>query len=171
MLHGFATSQQRAVCSKCNDDPLDPSREQFFCTFFCLIDVSYRHSRDGLGFTFVGHEIVETSQSIHVGWLSGGRVDDAANAILACKTDAVIDGFERNFELQDDAIDGFEQVGGGLHVRGLKQIVRAFDHPDAILPVRLHKNWRHSTGHSFDRLYVGGIDSKFLEILNGRRTE
>src|SRR4029077_1119803 len=97
--------------------------------------------------------------------------DDTANAVLTRETDAVVNGFERDFELENHAVDGLEQVGCGIQVRRLEQIVRAFDHENAVLAVGFNKNRGHTTGDSFNLLDVSGIDPKLLEVLNRRRTE
>ena len=45
-------------------------------------------------------------ESLQVNGLGWSGIDDAAYPVLAGKLHAVVDGFERNLELHDHAVDG-----------------------------------------------------------------
>ena len=103
------------------------------------------------GFGFVGNEVVEAIESFEVDRLRGGGVDDAADFIFAGELDGVVNRFEWDFELHDHAVDGFEQVGGGIDVGGFEEIVRALDYEDAVLAVGLDEDGSYAAGRAFDR--------------------
>ena len=90
--------------------------QQILGALFRICKIFYRHSSYSFGFTFVGDEIVQTGDRSEIYRLAGSRIQNAANAMLSCKRDCVIHGLKRNFELEDDTIDGLQQVGGGFHV-------------------------------------------------------
>ena len=102
---------------------------------------------------------------------AGRGIQNAANSVLSRKRDSVVDGLERNFELQNDAIDGFQQVSGGIYVGRFQFVVRAFHHKNAILPVGLDKNRRHSAGHAMHLLHMRGVDAELLEIFDRGRAK
>jgi hypothetical protein len=70
----------------------------------------------------------------------GRRIDDAADAVSARKTDAVIDRFERNLELQDDRIDAAQVRRRGVDIGRRQPVVGTLDHDDAVLPVGLDED-------------------------------
>src|SRR5205085_6202740 len=127
-----------------------------------VIDILYGHAGDGFGFGFVGNEVVEAIESFEVDRLGGGGVDDAADFIFAGELDGVVNRFEWDFELHDHAVDGFEQVGGGIDVGGFEEIVRALDYEDAVLAVGLDEDGSYAAGRAFDLLDVRGVDAELF---------
>ena len=91
--------------------------------------------------------------------------------MLSRESDGVVDGLDRNLELEHDAIDGFQQIGGSIHAGRLHLVVRALHHQDSVLSVGLDKNGRHAAGYAFHLPYMGCVDSQLLEIFNRGRTE
>ena len=103
--------------------------------------------------------------------MAWGRIQEAANSALPRKGNGVVDRLERDFELEDNTVDGFEQVSGGIDVGGLQFVVRPLHHEDAVLPVGLDKNRGYAAGHAIHLLHMSGVDPKLFEILDGRRTK
>ena len=120
-----------------------------------------------LGFFKYGNFLLENFQWV----LARGGIQDAANSALPRKGHSVVDRLERNFELEDDAIDGFQQVSGSVDIGRLQFVVCALHHENAVLSVGLDENRSHPAGHAIHLLYVSGIDAELLEILDGRRTK
>ncbi len=83
----------------------------------------------------------------------------------------MVDGLDRNLELENDAIDGLQQVSGGIDVGRFQFVVRAFHHENSVLPVGLDKDRRHAAGHAFHLLHMGRVDAQLFEIFNRGRTK
>src|ERR1700730_9210333 len=91
--------------------------------------------------------------------------------MLSRKTDCVVHRLKGNFELEDDAIDGFQQARGSIRLGGVSFLVRRFHPAQAVLSVWFDEDRCRAAGYAFDLLHVGRIDAQLLEILDGRRTE
>src|SRR5271154_6970209 len=111
----------------------------------------------------VGDEVVEVRDRFEIDGLRWSGVENAANAVSAGKFDGVVNRLQRNFELEDDAVGGLESVGGGVHVGGLKLVVRALDDDDAILAGGIDEDGGDSTGNSGDLADVGGVDAQLFK--------
>src|SRR5215471_9381522 len=91
--------------------------------------------------------------------------------MLSREGNGVVDGFERDFKLQHDAIDRLQSFGSGINVDRLECVVGSLHHQNAVLSVGLDKDWGHATGESLNLLHMGCIDVQFLEILDCGRTK
>src|SRR6185369_7161148 len=171
VFHAFFSRQQRAVGAQRNNDAANAEAQKLFRALLGVLDVLHRHAGNRLGFALVGDEVVEAVNGLDVDRLAGGGIQDAPDSAFPRKGDRIVNRLQWNFELEHNAIDRFQKVGGSIDVGGLQFVVRAFDHEDAALSAGFDKYRRHTTGHTFHLLDVSGVDAELLEIFDGGRTE
>ena len=146
MLAAVTAGNKRPVGAQSDNHAPDAASHQILCADPGILVRLDRRSSDGFGFALVGNEIVEVFESSHLNRLRRRRIKNATDAIPAGKSDRVIDGLHRNFELQDNAIDRLQHFCGGIDVRRFDGIVCALYHQNSVLPARLNKNRGDTAG-------------------------
>ena len=136
-----------------------------------LFEVRYRHTGERLGFGFVGNDVIGVGGLGEIEWLARSGIQDRADAVEAGEAQCVIDGNERDFELEHDAIRGAEQVGGGVDIGRQEAVVGAFDDQDAVLAGAIDENRRDAAGDTRGDPDVRGVDGELLEIGDGSGAE
>src|SRR5215469_15290510 len=147
-----AAGKERSICTQGDDHTPDATGQQFLCAFLGVIDTLHRQAGDCLGFAFVRHEIVESFERSHFDRLGRRWIQNAADTVFSGKCDRVVDGFERNLELEHDAVGGF-------------------DNENAVLSAGLDENWRDAARQAFELFHVRGIDSLLAEVLDSLAAE
>ncbi len=126
MFASIAAGKKRAIGSQGDDHASNAAGQQFRSALFCVFNIFHRGASNRFRFTLVGDEVVEIFQRIQVDRLRGRGVQNATDSVLARKLDRVIHRFQRNLELQHDAIGGLQRLRGGIYVGGLERVVRPF---------------------------------------------
>ena len=81
--------------------------------------------------------------------------------------DRVIDGRQRNLELEEDQVAALEVVAGTVDVFRHQPVVRALDDQDAVLPGWLDEDRRDPARQAGDLLDVPRVDAETLEVADG----
>ena len=136
-----------------------------------VLDRSHGHAGDRLRLGLVRHEVVDAGERREVDRLARRGVDDAADAALRGEAHRVVDGLERDLELQHDAVGGFEHGVRVVDVGGQQPIVRALDDDDPILAVRLDEDRRHAARRARHDPHLRRVDALRLEVRDRRRPE
>jgi len=123
------------------------------------------------GFGFVGNEVGSGAELGEVDRRGGSGIDDAGDAVGGGELHGVVDGGERDFELQDDGGGLLEKRGGGVDVGGRERVVGAFDDDDAILAAGFDEDGCDAGGDAVGDADVGGVNAERFEILDGGGAE
>ena len=83
----------------------------------------------------------------------------------------MVDGLDRDLELQDDAVGALQHGQRLVDVGRRQAVVRPFHHDDPVLPVRIDEDGRDAARRTLDDAHVLGADAMRLEVLNRRRPE
>src|SRR5579864_2504149 len=140
MLATFGAGEKRSVCSQRDNHAPNTFRQELLGTFFGVIYRLDAQSADRFRFMLVGDKVVETIERCHVDRLGRCRIHNASNSMLSCKGNRVVNGLERDFKLENDAIGGLQSLGSGVYVGRLQCIVSTLHNENAILAAGLDKN-------------------------------
>src|SRR5258708_27080565 len=166
MVAAFATSEKRTVRAQGYDDSTNAACQKLFRALVRISNVSNRKPGYRLGFTLVGDKVIELLQACHVDCLCWCGIENASYAMRAGKTNCVVNGFKRNLELENDAVGGFQSLGGRIDIGWLQRVICSLHHQNAILPVRFHEDRSDAARQSFNLPDVCWIDSLLAEILD-----
>lgn len=144
VLTSIPTGQKRSICTQRDNHPANTTRQKFVGTFLRVFNSSDGNSRDRFRFTFIGHKIVESRERIEVDGLRRCRVHNASDPVFSREGDRVINGLQRNLELEDDAVGSPQRLGSRINVCRPHRVIRSLHHENAVLPVRLDKNGGHA---------------------------
>ena len=89
----------------------------------------------------------------------------------ARKTQRVINGFERDFQLHHDHAGAFEEIRGGIDIGGQEAVVSAFHYPNTILSGGFDEDGRDAAGDAGGEGNAARIDAARMEIGDGGGTK
>src|SRR5690242_7550701 len=98
------------------------------------------HSRDCFRLALIRNEIIRTTELLKIHGLTRRGIHDAPDAVALRKLRGVINGSQRNLELQDDGVCFSKKRRRRIYILGSEPIVRAFHHDDAVLPAGIYED-------------------------------
>src|ERR1019366_5175006 len=116
---------ESAVGAERDDDAPHAAAQQVYGAVASLMKVVHRHAGERLGLGFIGDQVIGVSHLDEIERLAGRRVQYGADAVGACEAKCVIDGFERDLQLQDDRIGLLKHRRGGVNIGGQQAVIGA----------------------------------------------
>src|SRR5690348_5363068 len=98
------------------------------------------HSRDCFRLALIRNEIIRATELLKIHGLTRRGIHDAPDAVAPRKLRSVINGSQRNLELQVDRVRSSQKRRGSIHILGSEPIVRALHHDDAVLPAGIYED-------------------------------
>ena len=158
---------ERAVRSERDDHAGYAGIQQVDGASAGFVQVVNRQAGESFGFGFVGNNVIGIGELGDVQPLPRRGIENGANAVAVGEPEGVVDGLKRDFELEDDAVGGTQQIGGGLDIGRQERIVGAFDDEDPVLAGGVDKDGGDATGNARSDQDVSGIDTAGGEVLDG----
>ena len=166
VLEAAAARRQGAVLAQRQDHVRNAVFHQPEGAGAGFLQVAHRQAAEPFRLGFIGDQVIGVGDFAKIERLGRRRIEQRANSLPPRQPQRVINGFERYFELQHDAIGLAQQIGGRIDIAGQQAVVGALHDQNAVLAGAIDENRRYAAGRSGRDRDMRGIDSAGAEVFD-----